>query len=55
MALVGPEIVIVLLIVAVFVWGPKKVPELAKALGEARRAFEDGKKGNAENRAGTNQ
>ena len=45
MALVGPEIVIALVVVAVLVWGPKKVPELAKALGEARRAFEDGKKG----------
>lgn len=44
MALVGPEIVIALLVLAVLVWGPKKVPELAKALGEARRAFEDGKK-----------
>ncbi len=45
MALVGPEIVIAILVVAVLVWGPKKVPELAKALGEARRAFEEGKKG----------
>jgi len=45
MALVGPEIVIALVVVAVLVWGPKKVPEFAKALGEARRAFEDGKKG----------
>jgi sec-independent protein translocase protein TatA len=45
MALVGPEIIIVLLVVAVLVWGPKKVPELARALGEARRAFEDGRKG----------
>ncbi len=47
MALVGPEIIIVLLVVAVLVWGPKKVPELARALGEARGAFEDGKKGRA--------
>ncbi len=45
MALVGPEIVIALVVVAVLVWGPKKVPELANALGEARRAFEDGRKG----------
>ena len=45
MAFVGPEIVIALVVVAVLVWGPKKVPEIAKALGEARRAFEDGKKG----------
>ena len=45
MALVGPEIIVVLVIVAVLVWGPKKVPELARALGEARRSFEEGKKG----------
>jgi TatA/E family protein of Tat protein translocase len=45
MSFVGPEIVIVLLVVAALVWGPKKVPELARALGGARRAFEEGKKG----------
>ena len=45
MAIVGPEIVTALVVVVVLVWGPKKVPELAKALGEARRDFEDGKKG----------
>ena len=45
MALVGTEIVVVVLVVAVLIWGPKKVPELARALGEARRSFEEGKKG----------
>jgi len=45
MALVGTEIVVVILVVAVLIWGPKKVPELARALGEARRSFEEGKKG----------
>jgi len=45
MALVGMEIVVVVLVVALLIWGPKKVPELARALGEARRSFEDGKKG----------
>jgi len=44
MALVGMEIVVVMVVVAVLIWGPKKVPELARALGEARRAFEEGKK-----------
>lgn len=46
MALVGLEIVIVVIVAVVLVWGPKKLPELARALGEARRAFDDGKKGN---------
>jgi len=45
MALVGMEIAVVVLVVALLIWGPKKVPELARALGEARRSFEDGKKG----------
>ena len=45
MALVGTEIVVVVLVVAVLIWGPKKVPELARALGEARRSFDEGKKG----------
>ncbi len=41
MALVGTEVVVVIAILAVLFWGPKKVPELARALGEARRAFEN--------------
>jgi len=45
MALVGMEIVVVVLVVALLIWGPKKVPELARALGEARRSFDEGKKG----------
>jgi len=45
MALVGMEIAVVVLVVALLIWGSKKVPELARALGEARRSFEDGKKG----------
>jgi len=43
MALVGMEIAVVVLVVALLIWGPKKVPELARALGQARRAFEEGK------------
>ena len=45
MALVGTEtVVVVVLVVAVLVWGPKMVPEFARALGQAKRAFEQGKK-----------
>ena len=36
---------VVIAVIAVLIWGPKKVPELARALGEARHAFEEGKKG----------
>lgn len=30
--------------VAIFLWGPQKIPELARALGRARREFEEGSK-----------
>jgi sec-independent protein translocase protein TatA len=37
-------IVVALVIVAILLWGPKKLPELAKAVGEARREFEKASK-----------
>ena len=33
-------IVIVFIIIAIFLWGPQKLPQLARALGQARREFE---------------
>ena len=40
MALEGMELIVVLIIVVVvLLWGPKKLPELAKGIGEARREF----------------
>jgi TatA/E family protein of Tat protein translocase len=40
MALIGYELVIVVIIlVALFFWGPKKLPELAKSLAEAKKEF----------------
>jgi len=33
-------IVILLIIAALILWGPKKLPELARSIGEARREFE---------------
>lgn len=39
------ELVIIGAIVVVFfLWGPKKIPELAKSLGMARKEFEQAKK-----------
>lgn len=32
--------VIILVIVAILIWGPKKIPDLARALGQARGEFE---------------
>lgn len=31
---------IILIIVAILIWGPKKIPDLARALGQARGEFE---------------
>lgn len=33
-------IVIGVVVVVVFMWGPKKIPELARSLGLARKEFE---------------
>jgi len=39
--LVSYELVIVVIIlVAIFFWGPKKLPELAKSLAEAKKEFQ---------------
>ncbi len=34
-------LVIILLIAIVFLWSPKKIPELAKSLGQAKREFDN--------------
>ena len=36
--------VIGIIVVAIFLWGPQKIPELARALGRARKEFEEGSK-----------
>ena len=37
-------IVIGVIVVVIFMWGPAKIPELAKSLGLARKEFDDAKK-----------
>ena len=39
--LLQPMHLLVILAIAVFVFGPKKLPELGKGLGEAIRGFKD--------------
>jgi sec-independent protein translocase protein TatA len=40
----GPqEILIILVVAVVFIFGAKKIPELAKTLGKAKGEFEKGK------------
>lgn len=45
MAVVGWEWIVVIAIVLVFLlWGPQKIPQLARAIGEARREFDKASK-----------
>ena len=45
MAIVGYEAIIIVVILAViFMWGPNKVPEIARAIGEAKREFDKASK-----------
>ena len=45
MALTGIEwVVIGIIVVVIFLWGPKKIPELARSFGRARKEFEIAKK-----------
>lgn len=37
-----PMHLLVLLIISLFVFGPKRLPELGKAMGEGIRSFKDG-------------
>ena len=46
MAIVGYEaIVIGIIVVVIFIWGPNKIPEIARGLGKARREFDEASKG----------
>lgn len=46
MAIEGYEALSILFIlIALFVWGPQKLPEMAKAIGEAKREFDKAAKG----------
>jgi len=45
LAIVGYEAIIIVVILAViFMWGPNKVPEIARAIGEAKREFDKASK-----------
>ncbi len=41
----GPGELLMIVIVAIFVFGPKRLPELGKALGEGLSSFRDASKG----------
>jgi sec-independent protein translocase protein TatA len=37
-------IIIGIIVVVIFLWGPQKIPELARALGRARKEFDNASK-----------
>lgn len=39
----GQEWIIVIILIAVFIFGAKKIPELARTFGKAKGEFEQGK------------
>jgi sec-independent protein translocase protein TatA len=49
--LLTPTHLILVLIVALLVFGPRKLPELGKGLGEGLKGFKDGIKGTPESTA----
>jgi len=46
LAVLGFEEILVILVVVLFLFGGKKIPELMKGLGQGIREFKDGQKGN---------
>lgn len=41
MALVGYDVLVVVgILIVIFLWGPQKLPEMAKSIGQAKREFE---------------
>lgn len=47
----GPAEIAMLLVLAIFVFGPKRLPELGKALGDTLRSFKDASKGSGDSKS----
>lgn len=45
----GPGELLMIVIVAIFIFGPKRLPELGKAMGEGLSSFRDASKGQLPN------
>ncbi len=43
MVVFGPELIILVIVIGVLIFGVKKIPELAKTFGKAKGEFEKGK------------
>lgn len=48
---VGPAELLIVLVIALVLFGGKKLPELARSLGQARNEFEKGSRGEKEDPA----
>lgn len=44
----APEILLVLILIVLLIWGPKQIPKLARSLGLAKKEFERAAKGEIE-------
>jgi sec-independent protein translocase protein TatA len=53
--LLQPMHLLIIFLIALLVFGPKKLPELGKGLGEGIRALKDGMKDNPPAQASTEQ
>lgn len=45
----GPAEIAMLLVLAIFIFGPKRLPELGQALGDTLRSFRDASKNEPKN------
>jgi len=45
---VGPTELLIVLVIALVVFGGKKIPELARSLGQAKKEFEKGSNGESD-------
>ncbi len=43
MVVFGPELIILVIVIGVLIFGAKKIPQLAKTFGKAKGEFEKGK------------
>ena len=48
MAIVGWELIVIAAVIIIFfLWGPSKIPQLARSLGQVRKEYEKGSKGSS--------
>ncbi len=48
MKLLQPEVLIIILVIVLIIFGPKQLPQLGKSLGKTMKAIRDGAEGKGE-------